>query len=131
MRIGYLDIAVGISGDMMLGALVDAGVKLSELRQQLHGLPVTGWEITAEKVSKAGIEATEVTVLATAPDGTTDDYTHNQHASYTKLRDVIAGADLPPEVVRLSLQVLNISTGRGQCAWGVTGRGSLPRIGGH
>ncbi len=91
---------------MTLGALVDAGVELSGLRQQLRGLPVTDWEITAEKVSKAGIEATKVTVTTTASDGATDRHAHHQHASYTELRDVIAGADLPPDVVNSSLQVL-------------------------
>jgi len=107
MRIGYLDITVGISGDMTLGALVDAGVELSGLRQQLRGLPVTDWEITAEKVSKAGIEATKVTVTATASDRATDHHVHHQHASYTELRDLIAAADLPPDVVNSSLEVLD------------------------
>ncbi|MCK4324150.1 MAG: nickel pincer cofactor biosynthesis protein LarC [Armatimonadetes bacterium] len=107
MRIGYLDIAVGISGDMTLGALADAGVELSRLRQQLRGLPVTEWEITAEKVSKGGIQATKVTVTTTRSDGATDHRAHGQHASYTELRDVIAGADLPLDVVNSSLQVLD------------------------
>jgi len=107
MQIGFLDIAVGISGDMTLGALVDAGVELSELRQQLHGLPITDWEITAEKVSKAGIQATKVIVTTTASDRATDHHAHHQHASYTELRDVIAGADLPLDVVNPSLQVLS------------------------
>jgi len=107
MRIGYLDIAVGISGDMTLGALVDAGVELPGLRQQLRGLPVTDWEITAEKVSKAGIQATKVTVTTTHSEEATHHHAHGQHASYTELRDVIAGADLPPDVVNSSLQVLD------------------------
>ncbi len=106
MRIGYLDIAVGISGDMTLGALVDAGVELAELRERLRGLPVTDWEMSAEKVSKAGIQATKVTVTATASDRASHHHAHHQHASYTELRDVIAGANLPPDVVNSSLQVL-------------------------
>ena len=107
MRIGYLDIAVGISGDMILGALVDAGVELAELREQLRGLPITGWEIAAEKVAKAGIQASKVTVTTTAFDSATDHHAHRQNASYTELRDVIAGADLPPDVVNSSLEVLD------------------------
>jgi len=107
MRIGYLDIAVGISGDMTLGALVDAGVELAELREQLCGLPVTGWEIIAERVSKAGIEATKVTVTTTASDKPTDHHMHHQHASYPELRDVIAGANLSQDVVDSSLKVLD------------------------
>ena len=107
MRVGYLDIAVGISGDMTLGALVDAGVELAELREQLCGLPITDWEIIAEKVSKAGIEATKVTVTTTASDEPADHHAHGQHASYPELRDMIAGADLSPDVVNSSLKVLD------------------------
>ncbi len=107
MQIGYLDISVGISGDMTLGALVDAGVELTELRKQLRGLPVTDWEISAEKVLKAGIQATKVTVTTMASDRATDHHAHHQHASYAELRNVIAGADLPPDVVNSSLQVLD------------------------
>lgn len=62
MKAAYFDCFSGISGDMTLGALVDAGVPLERLRRELKGLEVPGWEISAEKVWKNGMAATHVSV---------------------------------------------------------------------
>src|SRR3974390_39562 len=62
MKLAYFDCFSGISGDMTLGGLVDAGVPLERLRSELQGLDVPGWEITAEKVWKNGMSATHVNV---------------------------------------------------------------------
>ena len=61
MRVAYLDVAVGISGDMFLGALVDAGVEPSELKKSLTGVLVEGWDLVAEKTSRCSLQATKVT----------------------------------------------------------------------
>ncbi|HEX8871174.1 MAG TPA: nickel pincer cofactor biosynthesis protein LarC [Candidatus Acidoferrum sp.] len=61
-KTAYFDCFSGISGDMTLGALVDAGVPLEQLRAALKGLDVPGWEISAEKVWKNGMSATCVRV---------------------------------------------------------------------
>ena len=45
MRIAHLDCFSGISGDMMLGALVGAGVDLDELTALLEGLQLRGWSL--------------------------------------------------------------------------------------
>ena len=70
MKLAYFDCFSGISGDMTLGALVDAGVPLEQLRAELQGLEVPGWEITAEKVWKNGMSARYVNVK------TEDTHTH-------------------------------------------------------
>src|SRR5215468_7316052 len=62
MKAAYFDCFSGISGDMTLGALVDAGCPLERLRGELKGLDVPGWEISAEKVWKKGMAATHVSV---------------------------------------------------------------------
>jgi pyridinium-3,5-bisthiocarboxylic acid mononucleotide nickel chelatase len=62
MKAAYFDCFSGISGDMTLGALVDAGCPLGLLRDELKGLGVPGWEISAEKVWKNGMAATHVSV---------------------------------------------------------------------
>jgi uncharacterized protein (TIGR00299 family) protein len=62
MKAAYFDCFSGISGDMTLGALVDAGCPLGLLRDELKGLGVPGWEISAEKVWKNGMAATQVSV---------------------------------------------------------------------
>jgi uncharacterized protein (TIGR00299 family) protein len=58
MKVAYFDCFSGISGDMTLGALLDAGVALEQLRDELDGLDVPGWDLTAEKVWKNGVAAT-------------------------------------------------------------------------
>ncbi|HVX18139.1 MAG TPA: nickel pincer cofactor biosynthesis protein LarC [Acidimicrobiales bacterium] len=54
----------GIAGDMALGALVDAGADLDEVRALCERLPVPGWELTAEPVLRCGIAGTKVHVQA-------------------------------------------------------------------
>jgi hypothetical protein len=61
--IAYFNCFSGISGDMFLGALVDAGVPLEELKRNLSCLPVRGYELKASKVKRAGIAATKVDVI--------------------------------------------------------------------
>ncbi len=62
MTIAYFDCFSGISGDMTLGALVDAGVSIEALRSELSKLNLPGYRITAEKVTRSGIAATKVIV---------------------------------------------------------------------
>ena len=54
----------GIAGDMALGALVDAGADLDEVRSLCERLPVGGWSLDAEAVMRTGIGATKVHVGA-------------------------------------------------------------------
>jgi pyridinium-3,5-bisthiocarboxylic acid mononucleotide nickel chelatase len=58
MKVAYFDCFSGISGDMTLGALLDAGCDLLRLREELRGLQVPGWELSAEKVWKNVMAAT-------------------------------------------------------------------------
>src|ERR1700720_2792990 len=63
-KLAYFDCFSGISGDMMLGALVDAGCDLGLLRSGLQGLQIPNWTLSAEKVWKNGMSATFVRVTA-------------------------------------------------------------------
>jgi pyridinium-3,5-bisthiocarboxylic acid mononucleotide nickel chelatase len=62
MTFAYFDCFSGISGDMTLGALVDAGVSIDFLRSELEQLNLPGYEITALKVIRSGVSATKVHV---------------------------------------------------------------------
>ena len=66
--IGWLDCAAGTSGDMLLGALVDAGVPLTVLTEAVDALGL-GITLTAEQAERGGIGATHVVVHA--PDDAT------------------------------------------------------------
>jgi pyridinium-3,5-bisthiocarboxylic acid mononucleotide nickel chelatase len=68
MTLAYFDCFSGISGDMTLGALVDAGVPVDALRTELAKIKLQGYEIRAEKVKRSGIAATKVHVVVDQKD---------------------------------------------------------------
>ena len=59
----HFDCFSGISGDMTLGALVDAGLSPKALRQGLKALPVSGYRLKVSKVHRGAIHATKVDVV--------------------------------------------------------------------
>jgi pyridinium-3,5-bisthiocarboxylic acid mononucleotide nickel chelatase len=61
-RIAYLDCASGISGDMTLGALVDAGAPLDVIQQHVDSLGLHGCRLVAREVMKCGFRATQIKV---------------------------------------------------------------------
>ncbi|MGE5172867.1 MAG: nickel pincer cofactor biosynthesis protein LarC [Betaproteobacteria bacterium] len=69
MTTAYFDCFSGISGDMILGALVDAGVSIDALRAELARLDLPGYEIRSEKTMRSGIAATKVHVIIDQKDG--------------------------------------------------------------
>jgi len=62
-KIGYFDCFSGISGDMCLGALVDAGVPLKKLQKELKKIPVRSYELRAMKVKRAGFSSIKVDIV--------------------------------------------------------------------
>lgn len=62
MKIGYLDCFSGVSGDMILGALLDCGLSLDLLTAELAKLPLTGYRIKAQPARRGIITGTQVTV---------------------------------------------------------------------
>lgn len=66
-RTCYFDCFSGISGDMLLGALVDAGVSLQSLQKELSRLAVKGYKLEAKKVRRSGLAATKVNVVLNNP----------------------------------------------------------------
>jgi uncharacterized protein (TIGR00299 family) protein len=82
MRIGYLECFSGISGDMLLGALVDAGVPFTLLEETAAALNV-GARLEKRKVSRGGLAATKVDVIAPEQAGSLRDgdaeHSHGAH----------------------------------------------------
>src|SRR5260370_7588785 len=89
MKLAYFDCFSGIRGDMTLGALVDAGCGVEQLRAELRGLQVPGWELTAEKVWKNGMAATYVKVK-------TED--QQKHRSLTPIIEILHKSHLAPQM---------------------------------
>jgi uncharacterized protein (TIGR00299 family) protein len=61
-RLAYLDCFSGVSGDMLLGAIIDCGVTVEELRSELGKLSLDGYQLSAGKVTRAGLAATQAVV---------------------------------------------------------------------
>ena len=72
MKVLYFDCFSGISGDMTLGALLDAGLPLDELRDAFGSLALAGVHVHADRVLRAGVSATKFTVHA-------HDHEHGHH----------------------------------------------------
>ena len=79
MRIGYIECFSGISGDMLLGALVDAGVPFTCLEETATALHV-GARLEMRKVSRGGLAAIKVDVLT--PDSPASGHSHDGQAEH-------------------------------------------------
>lgn len=62
MKIAYFDCPSGISGNMILGALIDAGLDPVYLRKELSGLRLTAYSLRLKKIKKLGIAGTHLDV---------------------------------------------------------------------
>jgi len=80
MKIAYFDCFSGASGDMLLGALVDAGLPLARLEAELRRVPLPDWSVSAERVKKKGIAATQVRVQT---------HEHHPHRGLTAILKMI------------------------------------------
>jgi len=96
MKIAYFDCFAGISGDMILGALIDAGLDIQALREGLEGLHLSGYELQVSRVGKGVIEATDVQVVVS------DDVTERRIAD---IEAIVRGSELPDEIKEASMAV--------------------------
>jgi uncharacterized protein (DUF111 family) len=62
MRVAYFDCFAGISGNMVLGALLDADLELGRLEAELAGLGLDGYKIVVSEVHRNGLKGTHVEV---------------------------------------------------------------------
>jgi len=73
MKIAYLDCFSGISGDMFIGALIDAGFPLEELRKVLQSLPLEGYSLDATREERNHLFGTRFQVKVTGIPSLTGD----------------------------------------------------------
>ncbi len=89
MRIAYFDCIGGASGDMLLGALIDAGADVEELRGRLAALRLNDFELATRRVVKNGFSAAKVDVIVS------DDVPERHLA---EIEAIVAGSDLAPAI---------------------------------
>jgi len=62
LRAAYFDCYSGISGDMILGAMVDLGVDIKEIRNALKKIDLKGYKLHSKKIQRNGLASTQITV---------------------------------------------------------------------
>jgi uncharacterized protein (TIGR00299 family) protein len=101
MRIAFLDTFSGISGDMTVGALLDAGTPIESVQDAVARLALDGVTTWSERVDRSGIAATKfhVRVHGRHPDEPHHQHHHHAHRPYREIRDLL-GASALDAVVR-------------------------------
>src|SRR5215217_5237064 len=96
MKTLYFDCFAGASGDMILGAMVAAGVDANFLCEQLSMLPVSGFSVNFETVNRSGLSATYARV-ETAPE--------HKHRHLSDIKQIIKASDLSSAVKQRAVQI--------------------------
>ena len=96
MKTLYFDCFAGASGDMILGAMVAAGVDPSVLTEELSRLNVTGFSVNFETVTRSGLSATYARVE------TTDEHKH-RHLS--DIKQIIESSSVSDSAKKLSIEI--------------------------
>ncbi|GBF10274.1 LarC family nickel insertion protein [Tepidibacillus infernus] len=99
MKILYFDTFSGISGDMALAALIDAGANPSYIEMELKKLPVNPFNLQYQKVVKKGVTALKLDVVI-------DPHTEAiHHRHYIDIIQMIEGSELPERVKEKSKKI--------------------------
>ena len=96
MKIAYFNCFAGAAGDMILGALLAAGLPLEELKADLARLPLEGFRLDVSKVVKHGILGTKVDVVVN------DTKTHRRLGD---IKQLIGQSGLPAYVQEQSILI--------------------------
>jgi uncharacterized protein (TIGR00299 family) protein len=97
VRTAYVDCFSGASGDMLLGALLDLGLDAEQLRRGLATLPVGGWQLYAEPVTRRGLHGTRAHVVL--------DGAQQPHRGLGEVLAIVRGGALPSDVVERACAV--------------------------
>jgi uncharacterized protein (TIGR00299 family) protein len=98
MKIAYFDCIAGASGDMILGALLDAGLSEAHLKEQLARLHLPGFDLRSQRVVKRGFSAIKVDVQAA------DELRERRLA---EIRTVVQESDLADEIKSQAISIFN------------------------
>ena len=101
LRTAYFDCYSGISGDMILGALVDLGVDIKDIRKALKGIDLKGYKLQAKKIQRNGLACTQITV---AIEKRKHQHSH-PHRSFTNIKKLIERSGLSLKVKKNSIEI--------------------------
>lgn len=98
MKVAYFDCHSGISGDMILGALVDAGVELKAISKELRSLGLKGYELKSRRVKRGLFGGTKVDVVLSPK-------AHTHSRTFTDIEKLLKRSKLPKAVIEDSLEI--------------------------
>jgi uncharacterized protein (TIGR00299 family) protein len=109
MRLAYLDAFAGVSGDMLLGALIHAGAPIDPLRTTLDSLKI-GATLEIERVDRSGINATHIRILTRGePAEHAHHHPHHEpHRALADIRKLIVAASLAAPVEKRALRAFEL-----------------------
>ncbi len=103
MKIAYFDCFSGASGDMILGALMDAGLSLEVLKKELAKLHLSHFDLQVKKILKKGIGGSQALVILEEDHHHHDDH-HPQHRHLHDIKEIIGKSDLEEPVKERSIK---------------------------
>lgn len=98
MKIAYFDCFAGASGDMILGALMDAGLSPETLKTELAKLDLTHYDLQLKKVVKRGLGGSQAVVIV-------DEEHHHHHRHLSQIEEIITASTLDELVKQKSVQI--------------------------
>ena len=120
----YLDCHTGISGDMVVAALLDAGADREVLETVLRSIPVSGFEIAISRVQKAALSACDFKVILDAAHENHDhdmkylygkeeshahgEHHHHEHRGLTEIYSIIDGTNMLDSARTLAKKIFRI-----------------------
>jgi uncharacterized protein (TIGR00299 family) protein len=100
MKIVFFDCQSGISGDMLLGSLIDLGLDIKKIRKGLKSLDLPEYKINASKTSRSSIAGTKFDVVVKSKIKS-----HHHSRTFPHIKKIINNSDLPDEVKTNSVDV--------------------------
>jgi hypothetical protein len=97
VRIAYLDCFSGISGDMMIGALIDAGFPIEELKKTLNSLPIEGYTIDVTREERNYLFGTRFKVNVSR--------NPHPHRRFSEIKDLIRAGNISASVREKSIAI--------------------------
>lgn len=100
MRVLYLDLFSGFSGDMAVGTLLDLGASLDAIKKGVSSLGISGFELAIRSIKRSGIAATKFDVRLPKPE--------HHHRTFSSIREMITKSSLPAPVRQKAIQVFQV-----------------------
>jgi len=100
MQIAYFDCFSGVSGDMILGALIDAGLELHKLESELRKLNISGYTFKTEKTTRKGLSGTRFII---------NEHEEKDHAErhLKDIEEIIDRSDLEDDIKSSSKKIFH------------------------